>query len=93
MEEAAATAAEEEHTRKQTQLDLQDRYRLELKREQMVTTVSESDSTNMVLKLNREKSGKLRLSRHEKGRFLSSQTMRFLDCLYFVTNNVTKQAV
>ena len=84
MEEAAARAAEEEHKRKQTQLDLQDRYRLDLEREKMVTMVSESDSTNMslypdhvgrqmmslhvwwhvVLQLNREKSGKLRLSSH-----------------------------
>ncbi|XP_053173291.1 switch-associated protein 70 [Scomber japonicus] len=36
MEEAAAQAAMEEHMRKQTQLDLQDRYRLDLEREKMV---------------------------------------------------------
>ncbi|KAA8595677.1 hypothetical protein FQN60_010968 [Etheostoma spectabile] len=36
MEEAAAKAAVEEHRRKQTQLDLQDRYRLDLEKEKMV---------------------------------------------------------
>ncbi|CAK6954792.1 switch-associated protein 70 [Scomber scombrus] len=36
MEEAAAQAAMEEHMRKKTQLDLQDRYRLDLEREKMV---------------------------------------------------------
>ncbi|XP_031702699.1 switch-associated protein 70 [Anarrhichthys ocellatus] len=36
IEEAAAKAAMEEHGRKQTQLDLQDRYRLDLEREKMV---------------------------------------------------------
>ena len=36
MEEAAAKAAVEEHRRKQTQLDLHDRYRLDLEREKMV---------------------------------------------------------
>ncbi|XP_070691532.1 switch-associated protein 70 [Pempheris klunzingeri] len=36
MEEAAARAASEEHRRKQTQLDLQDRYKLDLEREKMV---------------------------------------------------------
>lgn len=39
MEEAAAKAALEEQRRKQTQLDLQDRYRLDLEREKMVTSV------------------------------------------------------
>ncbi|XP_034738470.1 switch-associated protein 70 [Etheostoma cragini] len=36
MEEAAAKAAVEEHRRKQTQSDLQDRYRLDLEKEKMV---------------------------------------------------------
>uniref|UniRef100_A0A668AK22 Switch-associated protein 70 n=1 Tax=Myripristis murdjan TaxID=586833 RepID=A0A668AK22_9TELE len=36
MEEAAAKAAMEERRRKQTQIDLQDRYRLDLEREKMV---------------------------------------------------------
>ncbi|KAF1392826.1 hypothetical protein PFLUV_G00032080 [Perca fluviatilis] len=36
MEEAKAKAAVEEHRRKQTQLDLQDRYRLDLEKEKMV---------------------------------------------------------
>ncbi|XP_051236343.1 switch-associated protein 70 [Dicentrarchus labrax] len=36
MEEAAARAAIEEHRRKKTQVDLQDRYRLDLEREKMV---------------------------------------------------------
>ncbi|KAF7667248.1 hypothetical protein LDENG_00071160 [Lucifuga dentata] len=36
MEEAAAKAAMEEHWRKKTQTDLQDRYRLDLEREKMV---------------------------------------------------------
>ncbi|KAK9542794.1 hypothetical protein VZT92_000625 [Zoarces viviparus] len=36
IEEAAAKATTEEHRRKQTQLDLQDRYRLDLEREKMV---------------------------------------------------------
>ncbi|XP_061898829.1 switch-associated protein 70b [Entelurus aequoreus] len=36
LEEAAATAAEEERRRLQTQADLQDRYRLDLEREKMV---------------------------------------------------------
>ncbi|XP_037604320.1 switch-associated protein 70 isoform X1 [Sebastes umbrosus] len=36
MEEAATKAAIEEHRRKQSQLDLQDRYRLDLEREKMV---------------------------------------------------------
>ncbi|XP_044064734.1 switch-associated protein 70 isoform X2 [Siniperca chuatsi] len=36
MEEAAAKAATEEHRRKKTQSDLQDRYRLDLEREKMV---------------------------------------------------------
>lgn len=40
MEEAATKAAIEEHRRKQSQLDLQDRYRLDLEREKMVTTVA-----------------------------------------------------
>lgn len=40
MEEAAAKAALEELRRKKTQLDLQDRYRLDLEKEKMVTTVS-----------------------------------------------------
>ncbi len=44
MEEAAAKAAIEEHRRKTTQLDLQDRYRLDLEREKMVTAVPESGS-------------------------------------------------
>lgn len=39
MQEAAAKAALEEQRRKQTQLDLQDRYRLDLEREKMVTSV------------------------------------------------------
>lgn len=46
MEEAAAIAATEEHRRKKTQSDLQDRYRLDLEREKMVTTVSESAAHN-----------------------------------------------
>lgn len=46
MEEAAAKAALEEHMTKKTQLDLQDRYKLDLEREKMVTTVSESASHN-----------------------------------------------
>ncbi|KAM6949909.1 switch-associated protein 70-like [Lycodopsis pacificus] len=36
IEEAAAKATMEEHRRKETQLDLQDRYRLDLEREKMV---------------------------------------------------------
>nr|XP_020466371.1 LOW QUALITY PROTEIN: switch-associated protein 70-like [Monopterus albus] len=36
MEEVAAKAAVEEHRRRKTQLDLQDRYRLDLEREKMV---------------------------------------------------------
>ncbi len=44
MEEAAAKAAIEEHRRKTTQSDLQDRYRLDLEREKMVTAVPESGS-------------------------------------------------
>ncbi|XP_059210671.1 switch-associated protein 70-like [Centropristis striata] len=36
MEEASAKAAAEEHRRKQSQLDLQDQYRLDLEREKMV---------------------------------------------------------
>ncbi|TMS13303.1 Switch-associated protein 70 [Larimichthys crocea] len=36
MEEAAAKAATEEHMRKKTQVDLHDRYRLDLEREKMV---------------------------------------------------------
>ncbi|XP_076012355.1 switch-associated protein 70 [Genypterus blacodes] len=36
MEEAAAQATVEEHRRKQTQTDLQDRYRLDLEREKLV---------------------------------------------------------
>lgn len=39
MEEAAAKAALEEQRRKQTQLDLHDRYRLDLEREKMVANV------------------------------------------------------
>lgn len=40
MEEAAAKEAFEENRRKKTQSDLQDRYRLDLEREKMVTTAS-----------------------------------------------------
>lgn len=40
MEEAAAKATLEELRRKKTQLDLQDRYRLDLEKEKMVTPVS-----------------------------------------------------
>lgn len=40
MEEAAAQAAIEEHRIMKTQLDLQDRYRLDLEKEKMVTAVS-----------------------------------------------------
>lgn len=39
MEEAAAEAAIEEHRREKTQSDLQDRYKLDLEREKMVTIV------------------------------------------------------
>lgn len=38
MEEAAAKAALEENKRMKNQLDLQDRFRLDLEREKMVTT-------------------------------------------------------
>lgn len=37
-EEAVAKAAIEEHRRKKTQVDLQDRYRLDLEREKMVAS-------------------------------------------------------
>ncbi|TKS70187.1 Switch-associated protein 70 [Collichthys lucidus] len=40
MEEAAAKAATEEHMRKKTQVDLHDRYRLDLEREKMVAQKS-----------------------------------------------------
>ena len=40
MEEVAAKAAQEELMRKKTELDLQDRYRLDLEREKMVTSAS-----------------------------------------------------
>ncbi|XP_068452127.1 switch-associated protein 70 isoform X2 [Clinocottus analis] len=43
IEEAAAKAAMEEHSRKQTQLDLQDRYRLDLKREKLVRQQMEEE--------------------------------------------------
>lgn len=38
MEEAAAKAAAEDLRRKKTQLDLQDRHRLDLEKEKLVTT-------------------------------------------------------
>lgn len=47
MEEAAAKAATEEHMRKKTQVDLHDRYRLDLEREKMVISVPESASHNL----------------------------------------------
>lgn len=40
MEAAAAEAATEEERRKKTQLDLQDRFKLDLEREKMVNTRS-----------------------------------------------------
>ncbi|XP_068178526.1 switch-associated protein 70 [Antennarius striatus] len=43
MEEAAAKAATEEHKRKKTQTDLQDRYRLDLEREKMVRQQMEEE--------------------------------------------------
>lgn len=49
MEEAAAKAALEELRRQKTQLDLQDRYRLDLEREKMVTAPLESTSHNASL--------------------------------------------
>lgn len=44
MEEAAANAAVEEHRRNKTQLDLQDRYKLDLEREKMVESASHSSA-------------------------------------------------
>lgn len=46
MEEAAARGAIEEQRRKKTQEDLQDRYRLDLEREKMVTTLFQSACHN-----------------------------------------------
>ncbi|XP_068614836.1 switch-associated protein 70-like [Brachionichthys hirsutus] len=43
MEEAAAKAATEEHKRKKSQTDLQDRYRLDLERERMVRQQMEEE--------------------------------------------------
>lgn len=44
MEEAAAKATLEELQRKKTQSDLQDRYRLDLEKEKMVKSFSDTDS-------------------------------------------------